>query len=428
MFTDDYKETPYWWERTKPPVMEEGTLPQKTDILIIGSGYTGLQAALQTARAGRETLVIDAEHAGWGASSRNGGQVSTSIKPTYAELEKKYGRDLAIAILTEGKNSREYTEEFIRTEGIDCNFKCVGRFHAAHNSVSYEKLAKGITPQLPGLETEAYMVPRSEQRSELGSDSYYGGVVFPNHGSVDPAAYHRGLMNKALEAGVTIIPHCKALDLSCEKDGFAVKTARGVVQAKKALIATNGYSGSLSPWHRRRIIPIGSYIIATEALDPDLMNRLMPKDRIVSDTRRVVYYYRPSPDRSRVVFGGRVSLGETNPRKSAPKLHASLVRIFPELKETKISHSWMGFVAFTFNTLMNVGEQDGLFHAAGYCGSGAGMAGYLGMRIGQQMLGLKEGDTAFNHIKFETRPFYTKKPWFLAPSVMYYRMRDSINI
>jgi len=142
----------------------------------------------------------------------------------------------------------------------------------------------------------------------------------------------------------------------------------------------------------------------------------------------VVYYYRASPDRSRIVFGGRVSHNETNPLLSGPKLHRDLVKIFPQLKETKISHSWMGFVAYTFDTLMHVGNQDGLHYAMGYCGSGVGMASYLGMRVGQQVLGNPEGKTAFDDIPFPTRPLYTGNPWFLGASVMYYRYRDRINI
>ena len=117
------------------------------------------------------------------------------------------------------------------------------------------------------------------------------------------------------------------------------------------------------------------------------MARLMPKDRIVSDTRKVVYYYRASPDGQRILFGGRVSPNETDPRISGPLLHAELVRLFPELQGTRISHSWCGFVAYTFDELAHIGQHDGLYYAMGYCGSGVGMAGYLGMRIGQQVLG-----------------------------------------
>ena len=196
------------------------------------------------------------------------------------------------------------------------------------------------------------------------------------------------------------------------------------------MIATNGYTGALTPRLQRRIIPIGSYMIATEPLAKDLIDRLLPTRRIISDTRRVVYYYRPSPDRSRILFGGRVSLRESNPRATGPKLRAALARIFPELKTVKISHSWMGYIAFTFDRLMHIGEDDGLYYAMGYCGAGAGvgMASYLGMKLGQQVIGLKAGQTAFNKLPFPTRPCYTGKPWFLAPSVLYYRLVDRLNI
>ncbi len=156
-----------------------------------------------------------------------------------------------------------------------------------------------------------------------------------------------------------------------------------------------------------------------------LMDRLMPRNRIVSDTRKVVYYYRPSPDRRRILFGGRVSFSETDPRVSGPKLHAELLRLFPELAGTRVSHSWCGFVAYTFDELMHAGRHDGMYYAMGYCGAGVGMASYLGMRLGQQVLGLAEGRTAFDDLPFPTRPFYSGNPWFLAPSVLYYRWRDS---
>jgi glycine/D-amino acid oxidase-like deaminating enzyme len=194
------------------------------------------------------------------------------------------------------------------------------------------------------------------------------------------------------------------------------------------VIASNGYTGAVTPWHRRRVIPIGSYIIATEPIAPDVMDRLFPTNRIVSDTRQVVYYYRVSPDRQRVIFGGRVSQGETDPRASGPLLRAELVRLFPELAKVRISHSWMGMVAYTFDTMAHAGLHDGMHYAMGYCGSGVSMASYLGMRTGQKLLGLKEGRTGFDGAPFQTRPLYFGNPWFLAASVSYYRWRDSRNV
>ena len=154
------------------------------------------------------------------------------------------------------------------------------------------------------------------------------------------------------------------------------------------------------------------------------MQKLFPTKRMIVDSRKLVYYYRPSPDHKRVLFGGRVSLTETNPAKSGPKLHADMVELFPELATTKISHSWTGTVAYTFDKLMHCGEENGLHYAMGYCGSGVGMASYLGRCIGQQVAETGRDESALSKIPFPTRPLYNGTPWFLAPTVWLYRMQD----
>ncbi len=425
-FTDDVKFTPYWWDRVPRPALPDRGLPNSVDVLVIGSGYTGLSAALQTARDGRSTLVLDAEDAGWGCSTRNGGQISTSVKPGFDELARRYGPDVAFRIVKEGQNSLAWIADFVAAEQIECDFKIVGRFHAAHGPRHYEALARRIQNQRKGLEVEAHMVPRAEQHSELGTDAYFGGVVYPRHASVDPARLHQGMLDRALASGADVVTNCRVTGLRRTGNGYQVETQRGSVAARHVVVATNGYTGGVTPWLQRRVIPIGSYIIATEPLPRETMARLMPKNRVVSDTRKVVYYYRPSPDGRRILFGGRVSTDETDPRVSGPRLRTEMIRLFPALAQTRISHSWCGFIAYTFDELMHVGEQDGLFYAMGYCGSGVGMAGYLGMRLGQQVLGLKDGQTGLDETGFPTRPFYRGNPWFLAPSVAYYRWRDRL--
>ena len=428
LFTTDAKLAPYWWDRVPRPALPAAELPARADVVVVGSGYTGLHAALQTARGGRATLVLDAEDAGFGCSTRNGGQVSTSVKPAFADLARRHGEARAREIVREGQRSLAWLGEFIAAEGIDCDYGVVGRFHAAHNPHQFELLAHAATHQTPGLEVPAEVVPRAEQRRELGTDAYWGGVLYTPHASVDPARYHQGLLQRVLASGATVAARCPATRIekigSGGGDVFAVHTPRGTVRTRDVVIASNGYTGTLTPWLRRRVIPIGSYIIATEALPAALMDRLMPTQRIVSDTRRIVYYYRPSPDRTRILFGGRVSTDETDPAVSGPLLLADLVALFPELAGTRISHSWCGFVAYTFDTVMHVGRHDGMHYAMGYCGSGVGMGSYLGMRLGQQVLGLPEGRTAFDDLPFPTRPLYTGKPWFLAASVRWYRWLD----
>ncbi|HET7715917.1 MAG TPA: FAD-binding oxidoreductase [Bauldia sp.] len=424
LFAPDFSPTCYWHDRTPLPDMAPRALPTAADVVVIGAGYTGLCAALELARAGRETVVVDAEAAGWGCSTRNGGQVSAGIKPGYDALKMRLGESRAVEILKEGRRSLAWLGEFISREAIDCDFRVSGRFHAAHSPAAYAKLAATLDRRPDDLEADAVMVPRDRQREELGTDAYFGGVVQTRNAGLDPARYHRGLMDRALAAGVVIVSHCRSNAIAREGRRLVVATTRGTVTTGKVVVATNGYTGPLIPWLRRRIIPIGSYIIATEPIGPELMARLFPTDRVVTDTRKVVYYYRPSPDRTRVLFGGRVSAAETDPRKSAAPLRAEMGRLFPEVASVRVSRSWMGFVAYTFDTLPHLGARDGIHYAMGYCGSGVAMAGYLGTRLAQQLLGKEEGRTAFDDVPFPTRPYYFGKPWFLSPAIAWYRWRD----
>ncbi len=426
-FTYDFKAEPYWWDRTPRSGLGAPQLPKSVDVAIVGSGYTGLCAALQVARGGRSTVVFDAGDAGWGCSSRNGGQISTSVKPGYETLARRHGAEAAFDIVREGHNALAWIEAFVADEGIECDFRVPGRFHAAHTPEAYEKLAKQIENQPKGLEVPAHVVPRAEQHRELGTDAYFGGVVFEKHASLDPARFHQGVLERALQAGVEVVPHCPVEAIEKTASGFTVVSKNGDLLARDVIVATNGYSSNLIQWLSRRVIPIGSYIIATEALPPDLMDRLMPSHRIASDSRRVVYYYRPSPDHRRILFGGRVTTGETDPLKSGRLLRRDLIGIFPDLADVKVSHSWMGFVAYTFDTLAHIGRHDGLYYAMGYCGSGVSMACYLGTRVGQQVLGRAEGRTGLDGVAFQTRPLYYGKPWFLPAAVAYQRWRDGLD-
>lgn len=420
----DCKDSSYWLDGVPLPPTLPGTPLKFVDVAIIGSGYTGMHAAIETARAGRSTMVLDAEDPGWGCSTRNGGQISTSIKPSLEKLSAKYGPERARAIRKEGETALEWIEEFVTAEGIDCDFRRNGRYHAAHTPQHYDEIARDAERLRKQEGIEAHPVPRAEQRGELGSDVYHGGVVFARHASINPAKYHRGLLSLAMAAGVHVVGNCAVTALRREAGGFVLVTAKGEVRARDVIVATNGYTTGLTPWMQRRVIPIGSYVIATEPLPKDVMDELFPTDRIASDTCKVVYYYRASPDRQRVLFGGRVSANETDTTVSGPKLFADMCRIFPQLEPYKVTHSWMGRVAYTFDELAHTGVHDGVHYAMGYCGSGVSMAGYLGRRLGQKVLGLAEGKTAFDGLNNPTRPFYTGNPWFLPAVVAWYRRTD----
>ena len=420
----DCSDSPYWLDDLQVPPVMPSTPLQEVDVVVVGSGYTGLHAAIETARGGRTTMVLDAQNPGWGCSTRNGGQISTSIKPSLEKLTARLGEERARAIRQEGENALQWIEDFVTSESVQCDFRRKGRYHAAHTPAHYDEIARDADILRRDEGVEAYAVSRSDQRQELGSDVYHGGVVFPRHASINPAKYHRGLLSLALSAGVHVVGHCAVKQIQRQSAGFTLITEKGLVHARDVIVATNGYTKSLIPWLQRRVIPIGSYVIATEPLPKELIAELFPTDRIASDTCKVVYYYRSSPDGRRVLFGGRVSARETNTAISGPKLASQMCRIFPQLSHCKITHSWMGKVAYTFDELAHTGVHDGVHYAMGYCGSGVSMAGYLGKRLGQKVLGLAEGRTAFDSLPHPTRPFYSGNPWFLPATVAWYRRLD----
>ncbi len=428
MLATDFKQTPYWWERTPRPAMHS-ELPSDADVVIVGSGYTGLSAAIQTAKAGRDTVVIDAEAAGWGCSSRNGGQVSTSLKPTFGELSKQYGGQVALEMLREGNYALAWVESFIKQNNIDCDWQKNGRFHGAHTPAAYAKLQAKIAAIPAELNIGAYCIERDQQHNEIDSDFYHGGAIYPNNASLDPGRYHHSLLQCAKAAGTRVVANVKVQNIrklpgKTWRPMFQIQTNNGVIRAADVVIATSGYSGELSVWHRRRIIPVGSYVIATERLPLELLNSLIPNHRTVIDTRRMVFYYRVCPQRQRILFGGRVALQNIDLRASASKLHAEMAQIFPQLARIKISHSWMGYVGFSFDQLPHIGKHNGIHYAMGYCGSGISLSSYFGMKTGLKVIGDPAGDTAIDRAEFRGRWYYRNHPWFLSPAIFCYRWLD----
>ena len=421
---EDLSHGAYWTDGMAPLRETHDKIAAEVDVVIIGSGYTGMHAAIVAASTGKTTQVLEARTLGWGCSTRNGGQISSSVKPTLAQLTKRFGFDRAWAIRAEGQNSLNWIDSFITSNKIDCHFARNGRFHCAHTPQHFDRLVS----EARRLENEenipSKIILREEQHHELGTEAYFGGVVYPQHASVHPAKYYAGLLQVASSQGARVTANCPALDIQRSGSKYFVNTPKGTIKTRKVVVATNGYSGKLMPWVQRRVIPIGSYIIATNPLPKSLMDRIFPTNRVISDSCKVIYYYRPSPDRTRVLFGGRVSANETNPKVSGPRLQKDLCRIFPELQGFGLSHSWSGTVAYSFDELMHIGQHQGIHYALGYCGSGVGMASYLGMRLGQQVMEMSEGKTAFDEIPFPTRPLYRGKPWFLPAVVGWYRWLD----
>lgn len=409
-----------------PPVLAEQELPAETDVLVVGAGYTGLSAARETAAAGLATCVLEAGVIGAGCSGRNGGQVAHSIKPSFAKLRSLYGARRAFAICREGFEALAYLRTLCRE--LDCDWRDSGCFFGAHTPRQFERMALEARNQPAGLEQRISVVPKSEQHLEIDSEFYHGGCVYHDDASVDPMKLLLALLERARRAGAAVLDGCAARAIRGMRGGFEVLTARGTIKAQKILIATNGYSGPLSAWHRRRVIPIGSYQVATEPLGRERVRALIPRGRNIVDSRRVVVYFRPSVDGERIIFGGRAALGERDPLACVPRLRAMLAQIFPALRKVELDHAWMGWVAYTFDTLPHLGCRDGVHYCMGYCGQGVPLAPYLGMKIGRRMAHAPGADTALDGLAFPARPYHSGTPWFLAPVVWANRVLDRLGI
>jgi glycine/D-amino acid oxidase-like deaminating enzyme len=299
------KNAVYWWEEAPLASPEREPVASAADVVIVGAGYTGLGAAIRLARAGRSVLVFDKQHAGEGASTRNGGITSGNLRPSHSELVRRFGEERATAIQAEAKAAREDLYRFIADEKIDCDFALTGRFSGASAPRDYERLAREAEALNRTLGIEAYAVPRSEQRSVLGTDFYHGGSVRMDVGGLHPAKFHAELLRLALAAGAAVHSQTPVDGVRSQDSGFDVATARGAVRARDVIIAVNGYTDAADRWLRRRLVPVRSRIIATAPLSANLMGELMPRGMMCSETRKLHYYYRPSPDGQRILFGGR---------------------------------------------------------------------------------------------------------------------------
>jgi glycine/D-amino acid oxidase-like deaminating enzyme len=421
------QEVPYWWDHAPPTDVAASTLPAGADVAVIGSGYTGLSAALTLARAGRSVVVFDSETPGVGASSRNGGMLGSALKPSLDTLARHYGATQAKALLAEAREAYDFLGRFIAEEEIACDYAETGGFTGIVKPAHYETLARETEQLARTTGIEADMVSKSEVRNEIGTDIYCGGRVTHRRAGLHPARYHAGRIGRVREAGAIVVGNSPVTTIDRNGGGFTVTTPGSSLQARNVVVATNGYTGSVTPALRRRVVPVTSYMIATAPLSPNLMATLMPKRRMLSDSNRLLCYFRPSPDNTRVLFGGRPAYTDIGPKRAAERLSRYMTRIFPELHGVELSHSWFGYIAYTFDRLPHMGERDGMHYAMGYCGSGVVMSTWLGRKAALRLLGYAEGKSAFAELGHPTSPLYYGRPWFLPFVQAWYQGADMLG-
>jgi glycine/D-amino acid oxidase-like deaminating enzyme len=424
IYTSDFKEQPYWWEEAAPAQSGTMPLPAETDIAVVGAGYAGLSAALELARNNLRATVLERHGFGWGASTRNGGAVSSGISIGRGLSGDRNRSDEA---LRGAADAFTHLDAIVARENIACHWEQRGRFVGAYTSKHYDNLARMVDVLNRETGARAVMLPRARQRQEIASDYYRGGMVIERSGKLHPALYYRGLLDAARRAGVMLCAHTAVHRIERHPGGFALHTSAGRLNSREIAICTNGYTDDIAPKLRRRIIPVASHIIATEPLPSDIASRLLPNGRTISDTKRVLCYYRMSPDGQRLIFGGRARFTAVAATKSVPILHRFMVDRFPQLSKVKITHAWTGNVAFTFDFLPHMGVMDGMHYCIGCNGSGVAMMSYLGHSIGRKIVSGSNRMNAFDGHDFPVRAGYDGHPWFLPIVGAYYRARDRID-
>ncbi len=433
VFHPDYKPEPFWWEAARPGTQYSSDLPDRTEIFIVGSGYSGLSAALELARGGRTVTVVDELAFGEGASSRSGGGVSAGVNigkgisggPGQAKQSGAH-KKLIESLMSESLAAFEFVKSLVEREGIECHFEQRGRFIGAYTPEHFKAMKKKAEDLNRVIQIGARLVPRNEQRSEIGSDFYHGGMVIERAGKLHPSLFHKGLLDACHRAGVSLCAHNKVERIDGTLGRFVLKTTKGDCQAEQVIVATNGYTGGLSPNLRKRIVPISSQIITTEELPEELALELIPQGRTISESPRITSYYRLLPGDRRVMYGGRARFENVHPDFSATLLHKMMTDRWPQLKGARITNSWSGFVAMTTDAIPHMGEEDGLHFCTGCNGSGVAMMTYLGNQVAQRILQDGHSDSAYIGIDFPKVPvpFYSGNPWFLPIIGNYYRYLD----
>jgi glycine/D-amino acid oxidase-like deaminating enzyme len=429
IFHSDFEATPYWWEAYKPVIGDRAEVPPEARVAIVGGGYAGLSAALELSKHGIDAVVFEKGALGEGASTRNGGAVSGGVNVGKSFSGKPAEVDAARAadMLSDAYDAFALVERLIDEEVIACSWQKRGRFVGAWTPRHFAYQATRLASLNANAQSGAYLVPRERQRYEIASDYYHGGMVVERSASLHPALYYKGLLDACRRRDIAICADAAVQAISRSGAGWRVATSRGTTEAGEIIVATNGYTGTLTPSLRRRIVPVASHIIATEELPDDLARSLIPNGRTLSDTKRVLCYYRMSPDGKRMVFGGRARFTQVDPLLSARVLHGYMTDRFPQLRGARITHGWTGNTAFTLDALPHMGEDDGLHYALGCNGSGIAMMTYLGYQTARKIARAANYSCAFDSPEFPGHPLYSGNPWFLPLIGSYYRLRDRLD-
>lgn len=425
----------YWKEGVPAFVGTSDALPAHVDVAIVGGGFCGLSAALGLARRGARVIVLEAGSRPAGeASGRNGGHVNNGLAVDYATLAARVGAAQARAWYHAYDTAVDTVESIVRDELIDCDFVRRGKLKLASRPAHLDALARSAERLLrDGVDADVELMDAARVHAEVASDRYHGGLLYKKSAQMHMGRFALGLADAAVRHGAAIHLDTPVQRLTRVGTGHThrIQTPRGTVQADQVLLATgasrHGGYGSFG-WLRRRIVPIGSFIIATAPLGEARAQALLAGQRTYVTTANVHHYFRLSPDH-RLIFGGRARFAVSSPQSDARSgaiLRAGMLETFPQLADVDIDFCWGGLVDMTQDRLPHAGERDGLYYAMGFSGHGTQMSVHMGQCMARVMTG-EANANPWRGRDWPAIPGHVGPPWFLPAVGLYYKMKDAVS-
>ncbi|MBD0703994.1 MULTISPECIES: NAD(P)/FAD-dependent oxidoreductase [unclassified Pseudomonas] len=419
-----------YWLDTAPMFTgaQTGALPRQVDVAIVGGGLTGLSAARSLALKGASVVVLEAGRVIGEASGRNGGHCSTGVAQDYAGLTASLGADTARAYYQAYERAVQSVVALVEQEQIACDLKRNGKLKLAAKPQHYEGLARTCELIRREVDADVELLSAEQARRETDSAEFHGGLLQRNGVQMHIGRFGVGLAEAAARRGALIYQDTLVKAWKANADGYQVSTSRGSLQAKQILLATGACQHGELSWYRRRIVPVGSFIIATETLSQALLDRMLPQRRSYVTSRMIGNYFRVTPD-NRLLFGGRARFamsGGNSDAKSGKILQAAMAQMFPQLAQVKIDYCWGGLVDMTSDRLPRAGQHGGVYHSMGYSGHGVQMSVHMGQVMAEVMDGKAEANP-WGELDWPAIPGHFGKPWFLPAVGLYYRLQDYLH-